>query len=98
LARRRGDVVVTAAPEDALFRSVAALREMGARITRYDPEACTLEARVRGCLPAVIRLAATPEPAGARLVVESETGPRLDFGVSARRVRWLLAALARMPG
>lgn len=89
--------MVTAAPEDALFRSVAALRRMGARITRYDPEACTLEARIAGRVPAVIRLAATPEAAGARLVVESETARRLDFGIGARRLRWLLSALARMP-
>ncbi len=89
--------MVTAAPEDALFRSVAALRQMGARITRYDVEACTLEARTSGYVPAVIRLAATPEAGGARLVVESETARRLDFGASARRLRWLLSALARMP-
>jgi hypothetical protein len=97
LACRRGDVVVSVAPADALFRSVAALRQMGARITRYDAEACTLEARAAGSVPAVIRLAATPEADGARLVVETETPRRLDFGVGARRLRWLLSALARMP-
>jgi hypothetical protein len=97
LARRRGDVVVNVAPEDALFRSVAALRHLGARITRYDAEAGTLEARIAGAMPSVVRVAVTAEAAGARLVVESETPRRLDFGVAARRLRWLLAAFAQMP-
>jgi hypothetical protein len=49
LARRgrRGTaaVVVRAEPDHALLVSAAALRRLGARITRYDPESGTLEAR-----------------------------------------------------
>jgi hypothetical protein len=44
---RRGTaaVVVQAEPDHALLVSAAALRRLGARITRYDPENGTLEAR-----------------------------------------------------
>ena len=44
---RRGaaTVIVAAEPEAALMSSAAALRRLGARITRYDSESGTLEAR-----------------------------------------------------
>jgi hypothetical protein len=44
--RRVTIVLVAADPESALLSSAAALRRLGARITRYDTEAGTLEARV----------------------------------------------------
>src|SRR5258705_626667 len=50
LSRAR-DVVVSAQPDEALLASVAVLRHLGARITRYDPQAGTLEARLRRFLP-----------------------------------------------
>jgi hypothetical protein len=49
LRLRRGRVatiLVAADPEGALLSSAAALRRLGARITRYDTERGTLEARV----------------------------------------------------
>jgi Tfp pilus assembly protein PilN len=47
LRSRRGaaTVIVAAEPEAALLSSAAALRRLGARITRYDSETSTLEAR-----------------------------------------------------
>ena len=47
--RRRGraaTILVAADPESSLLFSAAALRRLGARITRYDAEKGTLEARV----------------------------------------------------
>jgi len=44
--RRRATLLVAADPEGALLSSAAALRRLGARITRYDTESGTLEARV----------------------------------------------------
>jgi hypothetical protein len=68
------DLVVAAQPEDVLRHGVAVLRRLGARITRYDVEAGTAEARLRRFRrPALIRLRA--EAAGAsrtRLHVESD--------------------------
>jgi hypothetical protein len=68
------DVVVAAQPEDVLLHGVAVLRRLGARITRYDVEAGTAEARLRRFTrPALIRLRA--EAAGVsrtRLRVESD--------------------------
>jgi len=46
LRRRRATILVAADPEGALLSSAAALRRLGARITRYDTESGTLEARV----------------------------------------------------
>src|SRR5215510_7929219 len=45
---RATTVLVSAEPEDALLSSAAALRHLGARITRYDTERGTLEARGPG--------------------------------------------------
>jgi len=70
---RARDVVVDAQPDVALLASVAVLRHLGARITRYDAEAGTLEARVRRFLrPALIRLRAEPDGQATRLRVESD--------------------------
>ena len=67
------DVVVSAQPDEALLASVAVLRHLGARITRLDAEAGTLEARVRRFLrPALIRLRAEADGAATRVRVESD--------------------------
>lgn len=72
LSRAR-DVVVAAQPDEALLASVAVLRHLGARITRYDAEAGTLEARVRRFLrPALIRLRAEADGEATRVRVESD--------------------------
>lgn len=71
LSRAR-DVVVPVQPDEALMASVAVLRHLGARITRFDAEAGTLEARVRRFLrPALIRLRAEVDGPATRLSVES---------------------------
>jgi hypothetical protein len=75
LARARPrDVVVAAAPEDVLRHGVVVLRRLGARITRYDMEAGTAEARLRRfARPALIRLRAEATDATTtRLHVESD--------------------------
>jgi hypothetical protein len=52
---------------------VAVLRRLGARITRFDAEASTLEARVRRFLrPALIRLRAEADGPATRVSVESD--------------------------
>jgi hypothetical protein len=72
-ATRARDVIVPAQPDEALLASMAVLRHLGARITRYDAEAGTLEARVRRWLrPTLIRLRAEPDGAATRLTVESD--------------------------
>jgi hypothetical protein len=74
-ARPRGrDVVVAAQPDDVLLHGVAVLRGLGARITRYDVEERTAEARLRRfARPALVRLRAVPAGAAAtRLHVESD--------------------------
>lgn len=43
--RAPATLTVSAEPEAALLASAAALRRLGARITRYDTELATLEAR-----------------------------------------------------
>lgn len=75
------DLLVSGAPDDVLFRSVTALRRLGARITRYDAEALTLEARIVQRLGAVlVRLrAAEAEPGRTRLAVETDTALRVPW-------------------
>lgn len=75
------DLLVAGAPDEVLLRSVTALRRLGARITRYDVEALTLEARVARRLgPAVVRLRAAEADAGrTRLAVETHSGSRLPL-------------------
>ncbi|HEX2437003.1 MAG TPA: hypothetical protein VHT71_01765 [Methylomirabilota bacterium] len=68
------DVVVAAPPDVVLLHGVAVLRRLGARITRYDGDEGTAEARLRRFTrPALIRLRA--EASGdtvTRLRVESD--------------------------
>jgi len=72
LSRAR-DVVVAAQPDEALLASVAVLRHLGARITRYDAEAGMLEARVRRFLrPALICLRAEADGQATRVSVRSD--------------------------
>jgi hypothetical protein len=53
---------------------------MGARLTRYDAEALTLEARVRRWgVAMVMRIAAQPNGEATRLEVESRLVRRLPF-------------------
>jgi hypothetical protein len=94
-ARSRGrDVVVAAQPDDALFHGVAVLRGLGARITRYDIEARTAEARLRRFTrPALVRLRAVPAGAAAtRLHVESDA---LGWASMFRRIRGALLRVER---
>ena len=75
LARPRvRDVVVAAQSDEVLQHGVAVLRRLGARITRYDIDEGTAEARLRRFTrPALIRLRAEPVgPARTRLHVESD--------------------------
>jgi hypothetical protein len=70
---RPRDLVVAVEPDQALLASVAVLRHLGGRITRYDVEAGTLEARVpRLWRSALIRLRADAEGDRTRLTVESD--------------------------
>ena len=74
LARARArDVVVAAEPDVVLMHGVAVLRRLGARITRYDAEAGTAEARLRRfARPALVRLQAEADGDVTRLHVESD--------------------------
>lgn len=87
--RRRGAtaIVVAAEPDAALLSSAAALRRLGARITRYDHEAGTLEARV---VPAgVVRVhAVAGEEGTTRVRVEGDPAARNVM----RRFRGALSA------
>jgi hypothetical protein len=71
---RARDVVVAAEPDVVLLHGVAVLRRLGARITRYDAEAGTAEARLRRFRrAALVRLRAEATgPAVTRLHVESD--------------------------
>ena len=96
-ARRTAAAVVSGPPEDALLRSAAALRRMGARLTRYDADALTLEARARRFgLATVIRIAAQQEGEATRLEIESRMAERIpfDFGLNAANVSRFQQALA----
>ena len=70
---------------------------MGARLTRYDAEALTLEARVRRWgIATVIRIAAKQSGEATRLEVESRLVSRLPFGlgVNAGNVSRFASTLA----
>lgn len=94
------DLLVTGLPDEVLLRSVTALRRLGARITRYDVDALTLEARIvlraAGLLRAQPRVAlvclratASDRPGCTRLAVEAEATSRLPWlagaGILVRR-------------
>lgn len=91
---RARDVVVAAQPDEVLQHGVAVLRGLGARITRYDIEAGTAEARLRRFARlALIRLSALPEGHRAtRLRVESDA---LAWAPVFRRFRGNLLLLER---
>jgi hypothetical protein len=91
---RARDVLVAAHPDDVLLHSVAVLRRLGARITRYDAEAGTLEARLRRfARPALVRVRVEAVPPGAtRLCVESDA---LAWAPVFRRFRGDLLLLER---
>jgi hypothetical protein len=95
LARTRArDVVVAAQPDDVLLQGVAVLRRLGARITRYDVEEGTAEARLRRfARPAVIRLRAEAAGTSAtRLHVESDA---VAWALMFRRFRGALLLVER---
>jgi hypothetical protein len=70
---RGRDIVVAVEPDEALRASLAVLRHLGARITRYDADAGTLEARVhRFWRSALIRLRAEADGDATRVRVESD--------------------------
>lgn len=97
LARPRArDLVVAAEPDVVLLHGVAVLRRLGARITRYDAEAGTAEARLRRFTrPALIRLQAEAAgTAATRLRVESDA---LAWAPMFRRFRGDLLLLERPP-
>jgi hypothetical protein len=85
--RRPATVLIAADPDVALLSSAAALRRLGARITRYDSDAGTLEAQVR---PAgVIHVRTAVEHEGTtRVELEGDAAAR---GV-IRRFRSALSA------
>jgi hypothetical protein len=93
---RPRDVVVAAQPDVVLLHSVAVLRRLGARITRYDADAGTAEARLRRfARPAVVRLRAEAHGADAtRLRVESDA---LGWAPVFRRFRGDVLLLERQP-
>jgi hypothetical protein len=71
VGRGAGTIHVTAEPDAVLLASSAALKRLGARITRYDVDAGTLEARQGG---ATLRLTAAADGADrSRLAVEADT-------------------------
>jgi hypothetical protein len=84
---RPAAIVVAAEPDAALLSSAAALRRLGARITRYDPERGTLEARVASS--AVVRIRTAAEDGGmTRVHLDGDSAAR---GV-IRRFRSALSA------
>jgi hypothetical protein len=86
-------VVVAAEPDVVLMHGVAVLRRLGARITRYDAEAGTAEARLRRfARPALIRLRAEAAGSTTRLRVESDA---LAWAPMFRRFRGDLLLLER---
>lgn len=91
-AMARSRILVHGEPDDVLLAAADAVRRSGARITRYDVEETTLEARRRRwAIEVTLRLRAETVEAGTvRLEVEvAAAGPRRPLhGV----VGWLVAA------
>ena len=69
------ELVLPASPDEVLLRAALVLKRLGARITRYDGEAGTLEARAgRRLLPEVVRLHAAADGAErTRVEIASDT-------------------------
>jgi glycine/D-amino acid oxidase-like deaminating enzyme len=80
-------VLVAAEPDAALLSAAAALRRLGARITRYDSEAGTLEAQVPPSATVRVRTAEA-EDGATRVLLEGDGAAR---GV-IRRFRAALSA------
>lgn len=95
----RAHAVHVEAPEELLLRSAAALRRMGARLTRYDLEARMLEARAVGwAREVVIRLTVSEaHPGASRLDIETWLERGLDLGSARRTIRRFEAVLAATP-
>jgi hypothetical protein len=89
---RARDIEVAAQREDALLCSAAALRRLGARITRYDAEAGAVEARTAFAhTSALVRLSVTDaDGRNSRLRLESDAP---DARALFRRFRTELAKL-----
>lgn len=87
------ELVVPAAPEEVVYLAARALRRLGARITRYDAGAATLEARVgRRLLPQVVRVSARAEGDRAtRVVIHTD---RRDWRALAGQLAAALQAAA----
>ena len=89
----RTEYVMTGEPDEVLARSAQALRRLGARLTRYDLDEGTLEARARRLhVDVVVRVAVVAEPPGAtRVRIEgAAAGPgRLTLGAG----RWVVRRL-----
>ncbi len=87
---------VATAPDAALLAAVGVLRALGARITRYDVEGLTLEARLaRWGGPARVAMRAEDDggDGGARLHVNAEA--RAARGLVRRIERALYTTLSR---
>lgn len=79
-------VLIAADPDVALLSTAAALRRLGARITRYDSEAGTLEARVSPSATLRVRTAPAKEEGVTQVHLEGD-------GAARRVIRRLPAAL-----
>lgn len=92
-------VVVRGAPEEVLLRGARALRRLGARITRYDAEEGTLEARARRWRTSgLVRLRVEDGGRGrARVRIDGDWagGGWLGRGAGAWTIRRLRAELGR---
>lgn len=88
------EVIIDAAPNDVLLDGVNLLRRLGGRITRYDIEGQTLEARLpRWGRSATVQLRAALVNGGVCLRLEGE-----DLGWwQRRRLRAELGRLAKRP-
>jgi hypothetical protein len=91
----RRDLIVAAEPDAVLLHGVAVLRRLGARVTRYDVEEGTAEARLRRWpRPALVRLRVEAEGGGTRLHVESDG---LGWPLLFRRFRGDVRLLEQRP-
>jgi hypothetical protein len=91
--------VVAGEPDEVLLRSAAALRRMGARLTRYDAGALTLEARL-ACwgLAFTVHVAAGQGGDGVSRLAATAAGEGpgpLGFWAGRRLLRRFRATLAR---
>jgi hypothetical protein len=89
--------VVAGEPSEVLYRTAQALRRLGARLTRYDLDVGTLEARARRLhVEVVVRVVvAADQPGVTRLRIEGEPAAprRLTLGADRWVVRRLRSAI-----